>query len=55
MDAREAVKIDPKGGKGWVRLGDGLVAKGGDEKKEAEEACEFPRRVSSLSSDTRAD
>jgi len=42
-DAREAVKLDPKNGKGWVRLGDGLVAEGGAE-KEAEESCEFTTR-----------
>ncbi|KAL7417825.1 thioredoxin-like protein [Mrakia frigida] len=36
-DAREAVKLDPKNGKGFVRLGDGLVLQGGAE-KEAEES-----------------
>ena len=39
-DAREAVKLDEKAGKGWVRLGDGLVLQGG-EKTEAEAACEY--------------
>jgi tetratricopeptide (TPR) repeat protein len=48
-DAREAVKLDDKAGKGWVRLGDGLILQGGD-KKEAEAACEsipwFGREIS---------
>ena len=39
-DARRAVEVDEAGGKGWVRLGDGLLAGGEGDEKEAKEACE---------------
>jgi predicted Zn-dependent protease len=38
-DARQAVALEPQGGKGWVRLGDALMAKG--DAATAKGSCEF--------------